>query len=145
MFYCVVKRSNKWNILDNSLRISRYNSAMKYIALLLLFVGSSLLACTGDCLTCHPKLLATIHDDPRHKPMLGCIDCHSADPDAMSECGSDCFGCHPIEKIEKPGIKEHNVIRECRDCHLELQKEALDITNSMGQSMQKPLKELLLN
>ncbi len=75
--------------------------------------------------------------------MLGCIECHSANPEAMADCGSDCFGCHPIEKIEKPGIKEHNVIRECRNCHIQMQNELLDITRPLGQSYQKPLKELL--
>jgi hypothetical protein len=105
---------------------------------------TAVLACTGDCLTCHPKLVPMINEDLRHKPMLTCINCHSANPDAMSECGSDCFGCHSIEKIEKPNIKEHSVIRECRDCHLQMQESALDITAPLGQSHQKPLKEFLL-
>jgi hypothetical protein len=117
---------------------------MKRIVLLFFILLSALYACTGDCLTCHPKLITTIHDDPRHKPMLGCIECHSADPNSMAECGSDCFGCHPIEKIEKVGVAQHMVIRECRDCHLEMQEAALDITRPMGQSNQKPLKEFLL-
>lgn len=117
---------------------------MKSVLLLVAITTSVLFACTGDCLTCHPKLMETIHEDPRHKPMLGCIDCHSANPDAMAECGSDCFGCHPVEKIEKVGVKQHRVIRECRDCHMEMTQGALDITRAMGQSVQKPLKELLI-
>jgi len=129
---------------DFSLKISKYNCIMKYLLSLLFITTISLMACTGDCLTCHPKLIPTINEDIRHKPMLTCIECHSADPNSMAECGSDCFGCHPIEKIEKPNIREHDVIRECRDCHLEMQNEALDITGTFGQSTQKPLKEFLL-
>lgn len=117
---------------------------MKYIVSLLFITITTLLACTGDCLTCHPKLVPTIHQDLRHKPMLTCINCHSANPNAMAECGSDCFSCHSIEKIEKPKIKEHDVIRGCRDCHLKMQESALDISTPLGQSYQKPLKELLI-
>ena len=118
---------------------------MKYLLSLLFITNIALMACTGDCLTCHPKLVPTINEDLRHKPMLTCINCHSANPNSMAECGSDCFGCHSIEKIEKPNIKEHEVIRKCRDCHLEMQNEALDITRPLEQSFQKPLKEFLLS
>jgi len=117
---------------------------MKYLISLLIITTTALMACTGDCLTCHPKLIPTINEDLRHKPMLTCIECHSADPNSMAECGNDCFGCHPIEKIEKPNIKEHKVIRECRDCHLEMEKEALDIATPRDQSALKPLKEFLI-
>ncbi len=117
---------------------------MKYLLSLLFITTTSLMACTGDCLTCHPKLIPTINEDLRHKPMLTCINCHSADPNSMAECGSDCFGCHPVEKIEKADVKEHDIIRTCRDCHLEMENEALDITGISGQSTQKPLKDFLL-
>lgn len=116
---------------------------MKIFIALLLFV-SALFACTGDCLTCHPKLVPTINEDLRHKPMLLCINCHGADPNSMAECGSDCFGCHPVEKIDKAGVREHDVIRGCRDCHMEMQKEAFDFSTPRGQSIQKPLKDLLI-
>lgn len=117
---------------------------MKYMLSILFTTVTTLLACTGDCLTCHPALVPTINEDLRHKPMLTCIACHSANPNSMAECGSDCFSCHSIEKIEKPQIKEHKVIRECRDCHLAMQKSALDITKPLGQSVQKPLKDFLI-
>ena len=117
---------------------------MKYLLSLLFITITSLMACTGDCLTCHPKLIPTINEDLRHKPMLTCINCHSADPNSMAECGSDCFGCHRVEKIEKVDVKEHDIIRTCRDCHLEMENEALDITGISGQSTQKPLKDFLL-
>jgi len=103
-----------------------------------------LLACTGDCLTCHPALMPTIEQDQRHKPMLGCIDCHSANPNAMADCGSDCFSCHPVEKIEKVPVELHRVIRDCRDCHMQLKEELFGLQPNTGQSRAKPLKELLL-
>lgn len=103
----------------------------------------SLLACTGDCLSCHPNLLPTIEEDSRHKPMLGCIECHAADPNSMADCGSDCFSCHPVEKIEKVPVEAHSVIRGCRDCHMELQRERFCIDPQIDQSRQQPLKELL--
>lgn len=103
-----------------------------------------LMACSGDCLSCHPNLVPTIEQDSRHKPMLGCIECHSANPDSMAECGSDCFACHPIEKIEKTPVEAHKVIRECRDCHLQLKEALLDVAPPVEQSRQQPLKEFLL-
>ncbi len=115
---------------------------MKTILFLFGFV-TAVLACTGDCLTCHPTLLPTIQEDTRHKPMLGCIECHSANPDSMAECGSDCFACHPVEKIEKVPVEAHRVIRGCRDCHMQLKEELFGVKPETGQSRQPPLKEFL--
>ncbi len=118
---------------------------MKALYTFLLFT-ISLLACTGDCLTCHPALLPTINEDLRHKPMLTCINCHSANPSSMAECGSDCFGCHPMEKINKPNIREHDVIQQCRDCHMKMKQELLDLVSPSGQSRaQPPLKDFLFD
>jgi len=116
---------------------------MKALLLILLMVFSTF-ACTGDCLTCHPKLVPTINEDLRHKPMLTCINCHSADPNSMAECGNDCFGCHSMEKINKPNVREHDVIQGCRDCHVGLTEEIMSVPPTTGQSYQKPLKEFLL-
>ncbi len=113
---------------------------MKIITLILI-AYISLVACTGDCLTCHPKLLPTINSDTKHKPMLTCIKCHSANPAKMADCGSDCFACHSIEKIEKPNIMEHKVIRGCRDCHMKLNQELLSAPAQ--QSREQPLREFL--
>lgn len=117
---------------------------MKFLTALVFIAGNLLFACSGDCLTCHPALLPAINSDDRHKPMLTCIECHSADPDSMAECGSDCFSCHSVEKIEKVNVKEHRVIRECRDCHLQLKKELFSVHPGGGQSHGKFLKEYLL-
>jgi formate-dependent nitrite reductase cytochrome c552 subunit len=117
---------------------------MKIAAFLsIMYIG--LLACTGDCLTCHPGLLPTIEQDERHKPMMGCIECHSPDPNAMADCGSDCFACHPVEKIEKVPVEAHRVIRDCRDCHMKMQEELFGARPETGQSRQPDLKEFLLN
>ncbi len=114
------------------------------IALFLTFAYLWAWGCTGDCLTCHPNLVPTIETDLRHKPMTGCIACHSADPDSMADCGSDCFACHPVEKIEKVPVEAHRVIRGCRDCHMELKEALFGSRPETGQSRVKPLKEFLL-
>jgi len=116
---------------------------MKYIWLLLLF-KLSVFACTGDCLTCHPKLLPTINEDLRHKPMLTCINCHSADPNSMAECGSDCFACHPMSKINKANVTEHNVIQKCRDCHVGEKEKLFNPFVPFDQSHSDTLKDFLV-
>jgi len=97
-----------------------YNFTMKKFLIFIIFnTFIYLYACSGDCLSCHPKLKDNILQDTRHKPMLGCISCHK-DNSRMSECGEDCFSCHDIKKIVSSGVSEHNVIRECRDCHMKV-------------------------
>lgn len=117
---------------------------MKYLLTLFIF-SFSLLACTGDCLTCHPKLVPTIETDLRHKPMLTCIKCHSAEPNTMAQCGDDCFGCHSMEKIDKADIREHDIIQTCVDCHVDANQELFDLSNSSDQSRKEPLlKDFLM-
>ena len=115
---------------------------MKYIILLMIF-AISILACTGDCLTCHPKLIPTINEDLRHKPMLTCINCHSANPNKMADCGADCFACHPMSKINKADVREHDIIQECRNCHIKAREELFDISNPFNQSRSESLKDFL--
>lgn len=88
----------------------------------LLFSMSLGFSCSGDCLSCHPKLKATILTDKRHEPMLSCIGCHKEESGGQSACGNDCFACHPIEKID-PSVKEHQVIETCRNCHMNMPKQ----------------------
>ena len=116
---------------------------MKHFILLISFTAY-LLACTGDCLTCHPKLVPTINEDERHKPMLTCINCHSADPNSMAECGDDCFSCHPMEKINKANVREHDVIQACRDCHVGEKEKLFDISKPADQSHVDSLKDFLI-
>ncbi|MFA6143427.1 MAG: hypothetical protein WCW84_02065 [Sulfurimonas sp.] len=115
---------------------------MKTLFIFLLFF-LPLFGCTGDCMTCHPALLKTIDTDSRHKPMLTCIKCHSADPAKMGDCGSDCFACHPIAKIEGAHVAEHTVIRECRDCHMKLKTQLGIDTLPRGQSTLPTLRDFL--
>lgn len=93
---------------------------MRIVWALLLF-NVWLLACSGDCLSCHPKLTKTILSDARHKPMLSCIACHKNENSGVSECGKDCFSCHDAQKIDQ-NIQEHKVIQECRACHMNIPK-----------------------
>jgi len=117
---------------------------MKKLVAISIFLTASLFACTGDCLTCHPALKPTILTDLRHKPMLTCINCHSANPSSMAECGNDCFACHPMAKINN-GVKEHEVIQGCKNCHVKMKQELLDITNPRDQSRaSEPLRDFLL-
>lgn len=116
---------------------------MKIITLLYLLVTLGF-GCTGDCLTCHPKLVPTIHEDKRHSPMLTCINCHSADPNSMAECGSDCFSCHPMSKIYATKVAEHDVIQACRDCHVGANEKLLDIATPFDQSQNESLKDFLI-
>ncbi len=102
-------------------------------------------SCTGDCMSCHQTLMKNIDKDTHHKPMMDCIQCHSANPESMAECGADCFACHSIDKIEKPGIKEHNVIRQCRDCHMKMKEDIFSLPMGSDQHSMKPLKDFLLN
>ena len=113
------------------------------ILLLILLLATLSFGCTGDCMTCHPALLKTIETDMRHKPMLTCIKCHSANPAKMADCGSDCFACHPVEKIEKANIAEHKVIRECRDCHMQMKVRLTIDTFPQGQSIMPTLRDFL--
>ena len=106
------------------------------LLIILFTLTLALLACTGDCLTCHPNLVPSINEDTRHKPMLTCIECHSANPNSMADCGSDCFACHPMSKINGLGIKEHDVIQGCRDCHVKMKEELFGIPTK-GQSTLK--------
>ena len=115
---------------------------MKFIFLLLIFT-TSIFACTGDCMTCHPNLVPTINEDLRHKPMLTCIECHSANPNKMADCGADCFACHTKSKIDKPNVREHDVIQECRDCHVRMKEELFDVSKSFNQSHTETLKDFL--
>ncbi|QOY51515.1 hypothetical protein [Candidatus Sulfurimonas baltica] len=115
---------------------------MKYLVLMA-FLTLSVFACTGDCLTCHPNLVPTINEDLRHKPMLTCINCHSADPNKMADCGADCFACHPMSKINASNVREHDVIQGCRDCHVGEKEKLFDFSNSFDQSHSATLKEFI--
>ena len=98
-------------------------------------------SCSGDCLSCHPKLKETILTDKRHSPMLTCIACHKDETGGQSACGNDCFSCHPIEKID-PRVKEHKVIESCRNCHM---KMPASLEKPQQSSKETTLEDLLFS
>jgi len=116
---------------------------MKKILIIISIFSFSLLACTGDCFTCHPDLLKNIENDNRHIAMKTCINCHKANPESMSECGPDCFGCHTKEKIAKGNIKEHKIIEDCRNCHMKKNMIDLNFDGSNNTSKKTTLKDFL--
>jgi len=116
---------------------------MKFLYIIFVF-SFSLLACTGDCMSCHPKLIPTIDKDERHKPMLTCIKCHPAESNNTAECGDDCFSCHPMSKIYATKIKQHLVIQNCIDCHEADNEKLFDASGHFDQSKQESLKDFLI-
>ena len=117
---------------------------MKYLLIILIF-NLSLLACAGDCMRCHPKLLATIDEDERHKPMLGCIKCHKPNPKSEGACGDKCFSCHSKADIDDANVAEHDIIEECRDCHVGEIQKVFDTSLSTDQSHSESMKDFLLH
>ena len=117
---------------------------MKYLLLILLLTFSAF-ACTGDCMACHPKLVPTINEDERHKPMLTCINCHPADPSSTAECGDKCFSCHSAAKIHAVKVKEHNIIQTCIDCHTTSKNKVFDTTETFDQSKKDSLRDFFIN
>ena len=111
---------------------------------IILFLTVSLYANMGDCLTCHPKLLANINEDDRHKPMQTCIECHSANKSGTLECGKKCFSCHSEKDLETEEIIEHLVIQECRECHINAIHDLFDTSKSFNQSQNESLKNFLI-
>ena len=117
---------------------------MKKALIILSILFSSLVACTGDCMSCHPALEKNILTDKRHSPMLTCIYCHTAESESMAECGPDCFVCHTKDKIDQPDVREHDAIEACRVCHMKLKKEKNSMLEPEAtQSIQAPLRDFL--
>ncbi len=116
---------------------------MKNLFFILLFT-IALYADMGNCLSCHPKLLATISEDDRHRPMQSCIECHSPNKRGTLECGEKCFSCHSEEDLDAQEIKEHLVIEECRECHIDAIHDLFDTSKSFNQSQSESLKNFLI-
>lgn len=114
---------------------------MKYALIFWLFLVGMAYSCSGDCLSCHPKLQDTIMSDERHKPMLNCIGCHKEESTGTDECGKDCFACHRVDSIDN-SIKEHEVITTCRDCHTSLETDSI-LQESVAPAQSSDLKSLI--
>ncbi|MDE6886987.1 MAG: hypothetical protein K2P17_08145 [Helicobacteraceae bacterium] len=91
---------------------------MKKIFFILTLFYSIILACSGDCTSCHSNVN---YKDNDHKIMLNCKTCHTDEKLArvqmQSSCGQDCFACHNIENINKIKNKEHLALNSCINCH----------------------------
>jgi hypothetical protein len=93
-----------------------------------LFLGSLLLACEGDCMKCHPRLLKDNQLDKDHKVLTTCIECHQPTNDDLSKmgalCGQDCWDCHSIAKVQQVVTPSHMVLDACIKCHVKLKKDS---------------------
>ncbi|MGE4295012.1 MAG: hypothetical protein AB7E49_04865 [Campylobacterales bacterium] len=85
----------------------------------ILFFSAALvaLACSGDCMSCHPALVANIQQDTHHRVMLECIQCHKESTNPDAPCGGNCFACHAPSSIPQQ-IPQHASLNECRSCHI---------------------------
>jgi len=129
---------------------------LKFISFILLLSGfflADLNACSGDCVTCHPKLLQKNNKlDEDHRILNLCKNCHidgtkiemvehnstypldyrivkvdDLNKSTHSACGSDCWQCHDIEKVGKIDIPEHKALPKCIKCHIKIKKEVLKL------------------
>ncbi len=91
-----------------------------------ILITTTLFACSGDCMKCHPKLLKNGKLDKNHEILSKCINCHkinSNDLERMgSLCGQDCWDCHSVEKVTSIKNKEHLSLNGCIECHKKLKK-----------------------
>lgn len=90
---------------------------MKIFLFVLLIFTTSLFSCSGDCISCHPKLENSI-SKPHHQILKSCIKCHTTLPEGMSSCGGDCFECHSQSKLIKSKRVEHQSLQKCKTCHI---------------------------
>jgi len=103
---------------------------MKKIILFVFAVAlfnTTLNACEGDCVVCHPKLVqADGKLDKDHAVLVSCKTCHTQEEmekiDMGNGCGQDCWDCHDIKKVTASNVKEHRGLQKCIDCHITLNK-----------------------
>ncbi len=91
--------------------------SMRGILFTLLLCVSAAFACSGDCIKCHPVLKKSI-DEPYHKVIKRCIECHKESSTGVSTCGQDCFECHDKKRLANSPLPEHRAIAGCARCHL---------------------------
>lgn len=114
---------------------------MKNIIIILVFVGSFLFACDGDCMKCHPSLLEKNGPDANHKVLETCITCHQTSSDDLQRmgamCGQDCWDCHSIDKVQKVVNPAHMVLNSCIDCHKKLDQKPFFKIDGFSSQIQK--------
>ncbi len=90
---------------------------------LFLLIGNILLACSSNCLECHPKLKNLEYNKTNkyykeHHFLITCTKCHPNHPEKdMNKCGADCFECHSRKKLVNMPIPEHKKLKSCIKCH----------------------------
>ncbi len=95
---------------------------MKIILAILMFT-TFLFACSGDCLSCHPKLANQNEQLTKaHEKLDTCKKCHSAKSlenvdMGQASCGQDCWECHSMKKVSNSNVKQHGVLATCNECH----------------------------
>jgi len=98
-----------------------------FIVLTLFLMNSTLVACEGDCVLCHPKL-TELKDDlaKEHEVLVTCKTCHTQEEmekiDMGNGCGDDCWDCHDINKVVKSNVVQHQGLQKCIDCHVAINK-----------------------
>ncbi len=90
---------------------------MRVTLLTLLLFATAAFACSGDCIKCHPVLKKSI-DEPHHKVIKRCIECHKNSSTGVSTCGQDCFECHDKKRLANSPLPEHRAVAGCARCHL---------------------------
>jgi len=96
---------------------------IKKIFFFFLFFSVHLIACSSNCLQCHPKL-KPLEQNPsnkyykEHHFLISCTKCHpNHNEKSMDKCGADCFECHNRNKIVNTPIPEHQKLSTCTKCH----------------------------
>jgi hypothetical protein len=94
------------------------------------------LACSSNCLECHPKLKQLEYNKTNkyykeHHFLITCTKCHPNHPSkGMDECGADCFDCHSRQKLINTPVPEHQKLSTCTKCH----KDTLQQINPFQQN-----------
>jgi len=141
------------------------------VALFILLFEDSV-ACSGDCVECHPALVKKNGKmDKDHEILDRCKKCHIdgtkmeiidknvseinasnirivkiegniAATTSHTECGDDCWKCHDIKKVSLINIAEHKVLQKCIECHVSIDKNFLK-RGSSSPSLNNTLEGIL--
>lgn len=97
-------------------------AVMFIIAIIFASVEVFASGCSGDCFSCHTKLV----DNLEHRVLASCKECHNGKIEVRSSikvdifkrqdglgCGNNCLDCHR----EFPKDSEHLVMSRCNNCH----------------------------
>ena len=113
-----------------------------------IFTFSSLNACEGDCVVCHPKLVKEDGKlDKDHSILVTCKTCHTQEEmekiNMGNGCGQDCWDCHDIKKVTASNVAEHRGLQKCIDCHITIDKSMFGGETSSAFSQMPTLDSLM--